>query len=277
MAEPQAYLVYKPHPDVAAGLCRAGAGEDDAAQLCDEVLTQGSIQQLFTQIDALHVLTSLAGFEALLRGLEVHCWGLPFYAGWGLTHDCEHCSRRQRQLSLDELVHAALIDYPRYVSRDSGWFITPEQAVDDLVACVLRLRAAHACAGPVPPLGTASTPLSRARISLSVRHHGQGTGTSSCAGTNRRAGVAVDGPHRIVFRAFLPLPAGLWHPGHEGGVPFAGIWLPGGCLCALQQGDGFLETFLRRLIEERAFATFLCTATSSFPIESPLKKQSPRR
>ena len=75
--EPEAYLLYKPHPDVVAGLCRAGAGEDDAAALCDEVLPQGSIQQLFTQIDAVHVLTSLAGFEALLRGLEVHCWGYP--------------------------------------------------------------------------------------------------------------------------------------------------------------------------------------------------------
>ena len=133
-AEPEAYLVYKPHPDVVAGLCRAGVGEDDAFELCDQVLPQGSIQQLFTQIDALHVLTSLAGFEALLRGVEVHCWGMPFYAGWGLTHDRESCSRRQRKLSLDELVHAALIDYPRYVSRDSGWFITPEQAIDDLVA-----------------------------------------------------------------------------------------------------------------------------------------------
>ncbi|WP_250398793.1 capsular polysaccharide biosynthesis protein [Synechococcus sp. MU1648] len=133
-AEPEAYLVYKPHPDVVAGLCRAGAGEEDAAELCDVVLPQGSIQQLFTQIDALHVLTSLAGFEALLRGLEVHCWGLPFYAGWGLTHDREHCGRRQRPLLLDELVHAALIDYPRYVSRDSGWFITPEQAINELVA-----------------------------------------------------------------------------------------------------------------------------------------------
>ena len=116
------------------GLCRAGVGEDEAFELCDEVLPQGSIQQLFTQIDALHVLTSLAGFEALLRGVEVHCWGMPFYAGWGLTHDRASCSRRQRTLSLDELVHAALIDYPRYVSRDSGWFITPEQAIDDLVA-----------------------------------------------------------------------------------------------------------------------------------------------
>ena len=132
-AEPQAYLVYKPHPDVVAGLCRAGENEAAAADWCDEVLLSGSIQSLFAQVDALHVLTSLAGFEALLRGVEVHCWGLPFYAGWGLTRDRLACVRRGRSLPLEALVNAALIDYPRYVSRRSGWFLTPEQAIDELV------------------------------------------------------------------------------------------------------------------------------------------------
>ncbi len=133
-AEPAALLVYKPHPDVVAGLCRAGDGEQRAAQICDCLLSDGSIHALFEQVDALHVLTSLAGFEALLRGLEVHCWGLPFYAGWGLTQDKLSSSRRGRSLPLAALVHAALIDYPRYVSRHSGWFITPEQAIEELVA-----------------------------------------------------------------------------------------------------------------------------------------------
>ena len=133
-AEPDAYLVYKPHPDVTAGLCRAGEGEDAAEKVCDEVLTGGAMQQMFSEIDALHVLTSLAGFEGLLRGVEVHCWGLPFYAGWGLTRDREQSSRRTRKLSLDALVHAALIEYPRYVGRESGWFMTAEQAIDELIA-----------------------------------------------------------------------------------------------------------------------------------------------
>jgi capsular polysaccharide export protein len=133
-AEPDAYLVYKPHPDVVAGLCREGEGETRAARCCDAVLVEASIQQLFTQIDALHVLTSIAGFEALLRGLEVHTWGLPFYAGWGLSHDRLRCERRGRVLELDALVHAALIDYPRYVSRHSGLFIEPEQAIEELLA-----------------------------------------------------------------------------------------------------------------------------------------------
>ena len=133
-AEPDAFVIYKPHPDVVAGLCRSGEGELQAAAFCDQVLTEGSISTLFSQVDALHVLTSLAGFEALLRGVEVHCWGLPFYAGWGLTRDQLHCERRGRSLPLDALVHGALIDYPRYVSRHSGWFISPEQAIDELVA-----------------------------------------------------------------------------------------------------------------------------------------------
>jgi len=133
-AEPDAYLVYKPHPDVVAGLCRQGEGEGEVARCCDEVLVEASIQQLFTQIDALHVLTSIAGFEALLRGMEVHTWGLPFYAGWGLSHDRLHCDRRGRRLELDALVHAALIEYPRYVSRHSGLFIEPEQAIEELLA-----------------------------------------------------------------------------------------------------------------------------------------------
>ena len=127
-------IIYKPHPDVVAGLRRSSVAESQALLVADLVLREASVQQLFAQVDAVHVLTSLAGFEALLRGIEVHVWGLPFYAGWGLTKDAHSCSRRGRKLSLDALVFGALIAYPRYVSRRSGWQITPEQAIDELVA-----------------------------------------------------------------------------------------------------------------------------------------------
>ncbi|MBM5792421.1 MAG: capsular polysaccharide biosynthesis protein [Cyanobacteria bacterium K_DeepCast_0m_m1_088] len=133
-AEPDAFLIYKPHPDVLTGIRRASRAERQAHQVADLVLREAAIQQLFSQVDAVHVLTSLAGFEALLRGVEVHTWGLPFYAGWGLTHDAHSSPRRGRQLSLDALVYGALIAYPRYVSRRSGWQITPEQAIDELLA-----------------------------------------------------------------------------------------------------------------------------------------------
>jgi capsular polysaccharide export protein len=131
-AEPGAWLLYKPHPDVVAGL-RPEPGEPfNPHGLCDEVVVEAAMDALYGAVDAVHVLTSLAGFEALLRGLEVHTWGLPFYAGWGLTHDRLACGRRGRELQLDELVWASLIAYPRYVSRRSGLFVEPEEAIEEL-------------------------------------------------------------------------------------------------------------------------------------------------
>jgi capsular polysaccharide export protein len=132
-ARPQAYLVYKPHPDVVAGLRKVGADEHQAATLCDEVLTSARMDQLLEEVDEVHTLTSLTGFEALLRGKRVTCWGQPFYAGWGLTEDRLPVARRTRQLSVDELVAGALIDYPRYVRRD-GSAGCAETAVDDLLS-----------------------------------------------------------------------------------------------------------------------------------------------
>ncbi|WP_051661022.1 capsular polysaccharide biosynthesis protein [Bosea sp. 117] len=117
---PDAYLIYKEHPDVVARL-RSGAIDREAAdRLADCVLTQGDAAQLYPQIDTLHVMTSLSGFEALLRRREVVCWGLPFYAGWGLTQDRVRSSRRGRKLTLDELVVGTLALYPAYLSPQCG-------------------------------------------------------------------------------------------------------------------------------------------------------------
>jgi capsular polysaccharide export protein len=133
-AHPDAYLLYKPHPDVVAGLRRKGIGEQEALAWCDEIVHDVPMDRLLPQVDELHLLTSLAGFEALLRGKPVTCYGQPFYAGWGLTADVLPVERRSRRLSLDELVAAALIIYPRYADRTSGRPTTPELALDELLA-----------------------------------------------------------------------------------------------------------------------------------------------
>lgn len=132
-ANSDAYIVYKPHPDVVAGLRRQGQGEDAAAIWCDEVLVNVSMGELLPMVDEVHTLTSLTGFEALLRGKKVICYGQPFYAGWGLTDDIIPPERRSRRLALDELVAGALLLYPVYVSRETGRFTTPEQALDELL------------------------------------------------------------------------------------------------------------------------------------------------
>lgn len=133
-AAPDAHLIYKPHPDVVAGLRTRGRDEGDAHAVCDEVVTDTPIHLLMGMVDELHTMTSLAGFEALLRGVKVVCHGCPFYAGWGLTEDRLQVTRRTRMLTLDELVAGTLILYPTYVSRTSGRFTTPERAIDELLA-----------------------------------------------------------------------------------------------------------------------------------------------
>jgi len=133
-ANPNAYLVYKPHPDVLAGLRAAGEGEGAALAWCDERVEDADMAALLAEVDEVQVLTSLTGFEALLRGKAVTCHGQPFYSGWGLTEDKIPHPRRNRRLSLDELVAGALIAYPRYLSRADGRPISPEQAVEELLA-----------------------------------------------------------------------------------------------------------------------------------------------
>ena len=133
-AEPDAYIVYKPHPDVAAGLRARGQGEEKVHQWCNEIVSDVSMGELLTAVDEVHVMTSLTGFEALLRGKHVTCYGQPFYSGWGLTKDMEPVSRRTRQLSLDMLAAGALILYPIYVSRKTGKVTTPENVLDELLA-----------------------------------------------------------------------------------------------------------------------------------------------
>lgn len=131
-AEPDAFIIFKPHPDVQTGYRRGFLPARAARRHADMVVTAGNIGMLLNQVDGLHTMTSLAGFEALLRGVAVTCWGMPFYAGWGLTEDREAPPRRGRRLSLDALVAGCLILYPRYQDPMTRLPCTPELLLDRL-------------------------------------------------------------------------------------------------------------------------------------------------
>lgn len=131
---PDAYILYKPHPDIVAGMRAESLAEKQFDGYCDECITDISMGQLLDQVDEVHVLTSLTGFEALLRGKRVVCYGQPFYAGWGLTIDKNPIERRTRRLTVNELVAASLIIYPRYIHPKTGALITPESALDTLLS-----------------------------------------------------------------------------------------------------------------------------------------------
>jgi capsular polysaccharide export protein len=125
---PDAIVLYKPHPDVAAGHRRGAVPWKLAARFADAVINR-PIATILAEIDEVHVLTSLTGFEALLRGLKVVVYGRPFYAGWGLTEDVTAIDRGRR-LSLEELVAGALILYPRYLDPVTRLPCAPELLVE---------------------------------------------------------------------------------------------------------------------------------------------------
>ncbi|WP_298965884.1 capsular polysaccharide biosynthesis protein [uncultured Methylobacterium sp.] len=125
---PDAVIVFKPHPDVEAGLRPGWVAPEELARSADLVLHDVPAADAIEAADRVETMTSLIGFEALLRGKPVTTHGLPFYAGWGLT-ESPPCPRRTRRLTLDELVAGALIAYPRYVDPRTGLPCPPEVLV----------------------------------------------------------------------------------------------------------------------------------------------------
>jgi len=146
---PDAYVSFKPHPDVEAGHRTGAIADKVALQFADEVVRDQPICSLMDIADEVHVNTSLAGFEALLRSMPVTTYGVPFYAGWGLTTDLGPVpARRSTTRSLDELVAAALLLYPRYLDPVTNLPCPPEVLLQrlrdgmagDKVGTLVRLR-----------------------------------------------------------------------------------------------------------------------------------------
>lgn len=129
---PDAFLIFKPHPDVLSGNRKGNVEQIQAFEVCDHIEEDASLAQCLQVANQVHVMTSLVGFEALLRGLEVHAYGQPFYAGWGLTTDAHAPERRTRKLSLDELVAGTYLLYPRYLNRETYRFTSADAVVTQL-------------------------------------------------------------------------------------------------------------------------------------------------
>jgi capsular polysaccharide export protein len=130
---PQSTILVKVHPDV---LSKAKFGHFADAELrhprVQVIGTDCHCASLIKGASAVYCVTSLMGFEAMLWERPVRCFGMPFYAGWGLTDDALRRPTRRHRASLQDVVHAALVDVARYAEPTHGHAWTAEEAIDHL-------------------------------------------------------------------------------------------------------------------------------------------------
>lgn len=127
---PDAEILYKPHPDILNGVRDAQSDPEEVAHLCRILREKIPLARSFETIDKAYAITSLGGFEALLRGIPLTVLGCPFYAGWGLTDDRQPNPRRTRRRTVEEVFAAAYLRYPTYFEPVTGARSTFEQAVE---------------------------------------------------------------------------------------------------------------------------------------------------
>jgi capsular polysaccharide export protein len=132
-ANPGAFIIYKPHPDVMAKNRKGHASQTALKDLCDHIETRAGVISCIEASDEIHTITSQTGFDALIMGKRVVVYGGPFYAGWGLTIDHMPLPGRIRNLTLNELVAGALILYPVYFDRRTNGFVECETIIERII------------------------------------------------------------------------------------------------------------------------------------------------
>lgn len=154
---------------------------------------------LFAVVDEVWVVSSGMGFEALMAGKPVRCFGAPFYAGRGLTRDELQIPHRAKQRSLEEIFHVAYLMLSRYYSPRNQAPCELEELVN-FIDDMLTLRAREGTEG-----GAASIIVARQDIlaSMSVR-----------APNERRANLAIEvktgAAGHAVYGPYLPLRVGTY-------------------------------------------------------------------
>ncbi len=111
---PDALVCIKIHPDVLSGKKNSDIKEEEIPKECKLIDEDINPISLLKHFDKVYTKTSGMGMEALILGIEVVCYGMPYYAGWGLTTDKQNCARRTRKLSIEELFSGAYILYTKY-------------------------------------------------------------------------------------------------------------------------------------------------------------------
>jgi catechol 2,3-dioxygenase-like lactoylglutathione lyase family enzyme len=128
---PGARIIVKLHPEVTSGRKRGYLATLALPEGCTVLSRRVNPWALLERVDKVYTVSSQLGFEALMAGRQVICFGMPFYAGWGLTDDRVSCPRRTTRVSLARLVHAAFFGYCRYLDawrrHETDFFTAADQ------------------------------------------------------------------------------------------------------------------------------------------------------
>ena len=135
---PDADIYFRPHPDYWSGNRKSRNNLNKIKEICAIVPPKTSIYDLFDVVDHVYTITSLSGFEALIFGLKVTTFGVPFYSNWGLTDDQVKISRRRKKLSIEELFAGAYLIYPKYLHLESDEFTTFEDTASYFIVEALK-------------------------------------------------------------------------------------------------------------------------------------------
>lgn len=96
------------------------------------------INLVLNKCSKIYTVSSQVGFEGLLKGKEVVCFGVPFYAGWGLTDDRTYVPRRNKSRKIEEIFHQVCIRQSVYINPHTGKRIELEA----LLNIILEMRQA---------------------------------------------------------------------------------------------------------------------------------------
>jgi capsular polysaccharide export protein len=129
---PNATIYFKQHPDCIGERRRPGYVAIAPGSGIVEIDHAVALPEALAYADTVYTISSLGGFEALLRGKRVVTFGAPFYAGWGLTTDHVSFPRRTRTLSVLELFYVAYMLYPIYLHPGTGEKLTLAEVIREM-------------------------------------------------------------------------------------------------------------------------------------------------
>lgn len=123
---PDSNIIVKLHPD-SLNNRRSGYYDNLTNPNIHLVNVKVNPFDMLSQVDKVYTFSSTLGVESLMMQKETHVFGMPCYAGWGLTYDRMVSKKRTRKLTIEELVYIIYFVYTQYIDE------SPEDYVKHLL------------------------------------------------------------------------------------------------------------------------------------------------